>query len=299
MISKISIILVNYNGSNDTLECINSLKKCNYPNYEVVVVDNSSKDNDRDNLVKNMPNDIKIIFSNINTGFSGGNNLGINYAINNGAEYICLLNNDTVVEFDFLSNLYSIITKHSNIGIVSPMIKNYYNHSEITYGGGFVNHIKGGVFIYGINSDDHEIMQQCRKITFASGCCMLFRKEVFLNIGGLPEDYFLYFEDTDFSEKAINLGFEIWYAPSAVIYHKESVSTNKNSPNYQYYFVRNRLFFIRDNFNIINKFSAYPITLLYAIKKIITKQFQFRNVLDGCVDFLKGKNGKRDNNFIY
>ena len=291
---RVSIILVNFNGSDDTIECIKSLEQLIYPNYNIIVVDNASEPEQIMKLDSISSDGVHIIKSKENLGFSGGNNLGIKHAFKLGAQYVCLLNNDTVVDKMFLNYLVDRIELDYNIGIVCPKICEYYNKKRISYGGGEINYTKGGCFIYGINVYDEKIMNQSRPITFASGCCMLIRKEVIDKIGYLPEEYFLYYEDTDYSVRTIEFGFRIWYDSNAVIWHKESVSTGKGSPNYQYYFTRNRLMFIRKNFMVKNKLTAYPITFMYIIKSIIQKKFGFKHSFLGVKDFVLGNKGKRE-----
>lgn len=290
----VSIILVNYNGAVHTLECVKSLDNVNYSNFEIIIVDNASKQEDVEILRSLKSNKrVKLIESNENTGFSGGNNIGLRECIKYNNDYIMLLNNDTVVEPDFINVMLNDFS--NDIGLVCPKICNYYNHNEVSYAGGYINTLKGGVFIYGINSLDKNEYIKPKEITFASGCCMLMKADVIKKAGFLPEEYFLYFEDTDFSVRVSKCGYKMWYEPKAVIYHKESVSTEKCSPNYQYYFVRNRFMFIHKNIKLKNKLTAYPISCLYVIKSILKKRFNWSDSLQGLRDFLIGKTGKREN----
>lgn len=289
---KIYIVLVNYNGTTDTNECIDSLLNIRYSNFKVVIVDNNSETNQIESLISLDNDKVEIILNDTNVGFSGGNNIGIEHALKNGADYICILNNDTVVETDFLNELLNRFECDTNVGVCCPQIRSYYEQNVVTYGGGEINYLKGGVYIFGINEINEGKNKEARYISFATGCCSLIKREVFEKIGLLPENYFLYYEDTDFSVK-VQSKYKIWYEPKAVIYHKESVSTGKYSDNYQYYFVRNRLIFIRDNFSLKQKLSAYPITCLYIIKKIIEKNFMLNNVVDALNDYIHGRDGKR------
>ena len=289
---KVSIVLVNYNSSDHTLECINSLMNIDYKNFEIIIVDNASGMLERKKLDQISLENVKIINSDVNLGFSGGNNLCISEVMSN-SEFILLLNNDTVVEQNFLTELVMAAKSNKNIGIVCPQIFNYYNRSEVSYAGGDINYLKGSVYIVGINDKRKDLYEVPRKISFATGCCMLINSKVFKDVGLLPEEYFLYFEDTDFSVRVIRKGYSIWYQPTAKIYHKESVSTKRYSDNYQYYFVRNRFYFIKKNYLIVNKFTAYPISLLYVIKKILEKKFTFRNSFYAIRDFLNNNMGKR------
>lgn len=293
-IPKICIILVNYNTSQDTLECVNSLLGCNYDNLSIVIVDNGSSDENIEILKTINDDNVHIIYNCVNAGFSGGNNIGIIYSLKKGTDFICLLNNDTVVESDFLVPMVETLMESSRNMIVCPRIIDYFNREKTTYGGGELNYFKGGVFIEGVNRYDLNIINSKRRITFASGCCMLMKKELFDYVGMLPEQFFLYYEDAAFSAKVIKKGYNIIYDPRALIYHKESTSTKAGSPNYQYYFVRNRLFYIKEYFTTKQKLTAYPISIMYIIKKILKGDFDLYNPMCGVYDFIKGKSGKRD-----
>lgn len=292
---KVGIILVNYNGAKDTIECLNSLKNIYYSNKCIYIVDNNSNEKDVKFLENNINySDVKIIKLKENIGFSGGNNIGIKEALADNCEVIGLLNNDTTVEVDFLNQLVEKLFSDERIGAVVPQIRDYYNKSIVTYGGGEINYLKGSVFIEGINRYEDSINNAERCVTFGHGCCLFMKSKVISKVGLLPEEYFLYFEDTDYSIQLTNSGYKILYCPESIIYHKESVSTKKGSDNFQYYFTRNRFYFIKKNFKLLSKLTAYPISVLYLIKKMLLKEFEFKNVKVGLIDYSRGKTGKRD-----
>ena len=293
---KVGIILVNYNGAKDTIECLNSLHTVNYLNKLIYVVDNNSNKDDVDYLEKKkikLP-EVRIIKLKENIGFSGGNNVGIKEAMADGCEVIGLLNNDTIVETDFLNQLVVKLFSDERIGAVVPQIRDYYNKSIVTYGGGEINYLKGSVFIEGINRYEDSINNAERCVTFGHGCCLFMKSKVISKVGLLPEEYFLYFEDADYSIQLTNSGYKILYCPESIIYHKESVSTKKGSDNFQYYFTRNRFYFIKKNFKLLSKLTAYPISVLYLIKKMLLKEFELKNIKVGLIDYSRGKTGKRD-----
>ncbi|CAD0180095.1 glycosyltransferase family 2 protein [Streptococcus thermophilus] len=293
---KVGIILVNYNGAKDTIECLNSLHTVNYLNKLIYVVDNNSNKDDVDYLEKKKINfpEVRIIKLKENIGFSGGNNVGIKEAMADGCEVIGLLNNDTIVETDFLNQLVVKLFSDERIGAVVPQIRDYFNKSIVTYGGGEINYLKGSVFIEGINRYEDSINNAERCVTFGHGCCLFMKSKVISKVGLLPEEYFLYFEDADYSIQLTNSGYKILYCPESIIYHKESVSTKKGSDNFQYYFTRNRFYFIKKNFKLLSKLTAYPISVLYLIKKMLLKEFELKNIKVGLIDYSRGKTGKRD-----
>ena len=287
----IYIITVNFNTSDHTIELIKSLREINYKNYRIIIVDNGSEILDYKKL-KCIEEDSIIIRSDINLGFSGGNNIGIKRAIEEGSEYILLLNNDTTVEKDFLLTLVESI-KRNDADVVCPKILNYYDKRIINYAGGDIIPYKGAVNIYGLGEYDSKKYDVCKEVTFAHGCCMLISREALIACGGLEDSYFLYFEDTDLSAKLKAIGKKIIYEPKALVYHKESISTKRFSDNYQYYFCRNRLQFIRNNIKYPMKILAIIYTFFYIMKHLLKGNFKSYNCISAIKDFINGKLGKR------
>ena len=250
---KIALIVLNYKGLENTLQCIESLRRINKPgfNHEIIVVENGSQDGSAEALSK--IKDIQLIESDKNLGFSGGMNLGISFALNRQADYVILLNNDTYVDPNFAANL---VKAAKDAQIVCPKIyfapgfefhKKRYKKSDlgkvIWYAGGQIDWQN----IIGIHLGVDEIDQgqfKKREISFATGCCMLISADVFNKIGMLDEKYFLYLEDMDLSYRAQKAGFKILFEPSAVIWHKNAASAGGSGSRLQeYYFTRNRLLF--------------------------------------------------------
>lgn len=290
---KVYIILVNYNGSVDTIECIESLKVIEHSNYEIVVVDNNSTDENK-KLLERYSNIAKIIFLDDNLGFSGANNKGIEEALKNNADYILLLNNDTIVEKDFLNVLVETATANNNKCAVTGKINYYYSKDKIWYGGGEISKWKGNAYHLNENRSSDEYGNEFSEVTFITGCMILIPIGVIKNIGLMSEDYFLYFEDVDFSQKILNAGFKLYYDPKSVIYHKVSASTGTVSNLFLYYYCRNRLIFIKNNLGFINRLSAYVVFSLARIKNIISKKENKYIVKEGVMDFLKNKKGKKN-----
>lgn len=278
------IILVNYRTVNDTIECVESLKQIKYKNYNIVVVDNYSNDGSLEKLEE--CTGIKVIESRENKGFAGGNNIAIEYALKNKAEYILLLNNDTTVDPDFLSEL--IRNDSEEVGILTGKILFYTDRNMLWYAGGQISKIKGTTEVNGYKIDKGQYNEN-KYVTFASGCCMLIKRNLIEKIGLLKEDYFLYFEDSDYCARVQKSGYKIKYCAKSIIYHKVSTSTGKYSYNYLYYFTRNRLLFINDNLEGIYKISAYIYSLIFIfIKSVIRKQNKIP-ICKGICHFLIGK----------
>ncbi len=299
MQKKVYIIVLNWNGKNDTLECIKSLQKIDYNNYKIVVVDNGSKD-DSVFEIKKQFSEVKIIENKKNLGFSGGNNVGVRDAINNGADYVLLINNDTTVEEKFLSKLVELGESDKKIGILGSKICFYNEPNRIWFAGGKINWLKNKGTHIGLDEIDNRQYDKTKKVDYLTGCCLLIKREVIEKVGILAEDYFLYYEDTDFSLRVKNTGYKVIYVPKSKIYHKISRSTNPGSSNYIYYHTRNGLALAKRNGSFLNKIILYPYCVYLFLKQIIKIIFisQKRNwafaVLKGEKDFLLGKMGKAD-----
>jgi len=253
---KVSIIILNWNGLKDTIECLESLKKITYPNYEVIIVDNGSEGNDADVLEEKYRDYIKLIRNKENLGFAGGNNVGIRKVLKEGkSKYILLLNNDTVAERDFLYELVKYYDEST--GICAPLIFNFYKLNEIWSSGGEFNILKG---IY--SNSTREIKRNQRETSFISGCCWLVREEIFRKFGLLDEKYFLYSEDMDFCYHLKKASYKLKVIPSSVIFHKISRTVKKDSPLLFYYFHRSKLIFLRKNYKGFKKLFYLNLNII-------------------------------------
>lgn len=288
------IIIINYKGISDTLACIESLLKISYSNYKIVVVDNNSEDESVEMLNKMYQgiDIIHVIESKENFGFSGGNNLGIKYALENNCKYVLLLNNDTVVEQNFLDSIINVMEQDSEAGIYTGKINYYSNKNKIWFGGGKFIWWKGNSEHIGCNEKDDGSFDLTQKITFATGCYMLMKASVIKKVGLMPEKYFLYYEDTEYSNRFIRQGYNIVYYPQSIIYHKVSASTGIQSDLSQYYINRNRLIYIRDNILGMKKVVAYVFYTFSTLKNIFNKKYRFQIVKRSWLDFMKGLEGR-------
>ncbi|WP_297634869.1 glycosyltransferase family 2 protein [uncultured Clostridium sp.] len=246
------IILVNYNGFEDTKECIASLKKIDYKNYKIILVDNASVEKANLNF-----DGVITIKSKVNLGFAGGNNLGVKKALKDKADYILLLNNDTTVEKDFLSELVKTAMKDNKIGVVGGKINYFDEKDKIWYAGGKVNSFTARTRHIGVNEIDKGEYDKESETEYVTGCMMLVPAKVIEDVGMMEEDYFLYYEETDWNMKIKNGGYKIVYNPKAKIYHKISSSTQKISDIVSYYYDRNSYYFIMRNFGTKNKMFMF------------------------------------------
>jgi len=217
---KVSIIILNWNRLEDTIECLQSLKRINYPDYEVILVDNASSGDDVRVLKEKYGDYIDVIANDKNYGFAKGNNIGMRYAQNNSnPSYLLLLNNDTVVAPDFLNEMVEVAECDRGIGIVCPMIYWYDEPQKIWYGKIMKVDLYRGICIEKpIQSPDESVITT----GFATGAAMLLRRETIEKVGLLPQYYFFGVEDIDYSIHTLRSGFKIAIATRALVWHKGS-----------------------------------------------------------------------------
>lgn len=285
----VSIILVNYNGYRDTVGCVKSLRKIDYENFEIIVVDNGSTMLPTEEQRRYLNEHTSLISSGKNLGFSGGNNLGMEYAKNHNPRYFLLLNNDTEVDPDFLSVLVDEAEKHSDAGIVCGKIRLFDSPDRIWFAGGDFDTVTGKVTHFKYNEIDSDCGEWVKEITFATGCLWLLPVKVKEKIGLMNESMFLYAEDMDYSYRVIQNGYKIYYCNHSVIYHKVSRSTGAASFITQYYMVRNNLIIIR--MYGTKKTSAYIKQIHYWCKDVLRGRKKWRPVLKGIIDFIRHIDG--------
>ncbi len=217
---KVSIIILNWNGLEDTIECLNSLRKITYPDYEVIVVDNASKGDDVRILKENFNDYIHVIENDKNFGFADGCNIGMRYAISGETDYVLLMNNDTTVAPDFLTEMVRVGESDESIGILGPKIYFYDEPNVIWEAGGKINWWLGSIDIYAYGEVDIAQRDNITETDLVSGAAMLIKRELLDRISLLDASFFFGFEDYDFCIRACKAGFKVVYVPSAKIWHK-------------------------------------------------------------------------------
>lgn len=252
---KIFVNLITFNDSTSTNECLRSLEKLNKKGFElfVVVVDNGSKE--RFEVKREYSFNLKILYSEDNLGFSGGQNYGIKYALKENADFIVVLNNDTVTDENLIVELLGSFDD-PKIGVVCPKIyfaKGYEYHKDryaekdlgkiFWYAGGVIDWKNVFGNHRGVDEVDKGQYNLREEIEVATGCCMMVGREIFEKVGMFDENFFLYFEDADLSMRLKKQGFKIIYEPKAILWHKNAVATGSGSPLQDYYITRNRLVF--------------------------------------------------------
>lgn len=262
MMPKVSIIILNWNGLEDTIECLESIKKITYPNYEVIVVDNGSKGNDAEVLREKFGKYIHLIRNEKNYGYTGGNNIGIKYALNNcQPDYLLILNNDVVVDPDFLTEMVRMAESDASIGIVGSKTCLYNSPDRLQLAWYEVDMDKGRAFHVGSGEVDQGQYGDAKEVSYVQGSCFLVKQKVIQNAGLFDESYFCYWDETDYCFRVRKAGYKIVYAPSAKIWHKKSTSLKPwyktlhkrdqvNTPPYQIYFMT------RNNFKFMKKHAT-------------------------------------------
>lgn len=256
---KVFAVTINYKGHKDTIDLLKSLQKIkkNNINLNVVVVDNFPADQIKLDPADYQDINLKVIYNKKNLGFSGGNNVGIEHSLENGADYILILNNDTLVEPNFLEELINVLEKDPRNGVSVPKIyfakgfefhKNRYKESELGkvlwYGGGLFDWSNVIGHHRGVDEVDRGQYDEIEPTELASGCCFLVKREVLEKVRGYDDNYFLYYEDADLSQRIIKKGYRIMYTPKSLVWHKNAQSTGGSGSSLQdYYITRNRLMF--------------------------------------------------------
>jgi GT2 family glycosyltransferase len=349
---KVSIVILNWNDWKDTIECLESIFRIDYPNYQVIVVDNSSKndsverikawaegrqevltpepnhplyhlshpsvqkpipyiEHDRrtaeegglpekekllyEKLPKGIPHPLILIQSGDNLGFAGGNNIGIKYALaKNDFEYVWLLNNDTVVDKEALTEMVKLTESGDKIDATGSKLL-YYDRPNIiqAMGGGRINKLLGTLKQVGHLEKDNGQWDKKLEVEHIIGASMLVKKNVIKEAGLMDESYFFYCEETDWCLRIKRLGWKLFYCPKSKVWHKEGGTIGYKSPISDYYSTRNNLILWKKFFR-----SYLPIVfIILFVGKIVNRlrRKQLNNILyvfKGYKDFLKGKRGK-------
>lgn len=279
----ISIITVNHNNTAVTKSLLESIALSSYSNYEIIVVDNGSKNDSASKLTNYFPS-IKLITSESNLGFAGGNNLGIQHAL---GEFVFFVNNDTVFTENLMSLLCSRLLSNENIGVVSPMILYHDNPLLIQYVGSTeMNKLTVRNRHVGNGEENYGQFDKEKHTFYAHGAAMMVPMKVISDVGLMCNQFFLYYEELDWCERIRSAGYSINVVPQAKIYHKESMTAGKNSPLKTYYLTRSRFLFARRNINGFN----YILPLLFLLfvswpKNTIALMFKRIHLIAYCSAF--------------
>ncbi len=260
-----SFLTVNYRQPEVTQELIRSLEKLSYSNWELVVVNNDDASNAELAQALGKKERITYLESGKNLGFAGGNNVGLPHC---RGEYVFFINNDTEVPEDLLEKSLSVIRQYPDFGMMSPKIKFFHEDNLIQYAGAtpmsVVTIRNAGI---GAGEKDTGQYDDVRETAFIHGAAMIVPQKVICEVGPMYADFFLYYEELDWSARVARAGYKIMYNGMATVYHKESVSTGVNSPLKIYYLTRNRLLFARRNYPAWRVFLAWIYFSFIAVPK--------------------------------
>lgn len=291
----VAIIILNWNGLTDTLECISSLQKLNYKNRQIIVVDNNS--NEDLTPLKEMTEDVLLIRNKENYGYAQGNNVGIRKALELGCKYCWILNNDTTVERDSLACMVRELENERELAAVTNLILYYDDPSLAWFAGGFFDKGLPAIRAYfeKINVAEEKKTGPVVETEYLCGCSFVARTAALEAIGGFDEGYFCYVEDVDLSLTLVVAGYNIGYVPGAVVWHKVSRSSGNHSPIKLYYKHRNVIYFLK-------KFDA-PASVLFSwwwtsLRFFLSLAVKHRNyrasryLFLGLVDAVRNKRGR-------
>lgn len=342
---KVSIIILNWNGWKDAIECLESLYQITYPNYEVIVVDNGSEDDSIQKIkeycegkieveskffeylienkpikiikyqrekaeaevgkqleIGDLPSHKKLILikNEKNDGFAEGNNVGVRYALKAlNPAYILLLNNDTVVDPDFLGELVKVGESDERIGIMGAVNYYYDKPEKIWFSGGKINFWNGKVYNIGVNEIEKEKSDKIREVDYVAGSCFCVTKEVIEKIGMLDHEYFVYWEEADWCVRALKAGYKVLNVPNAKIWHKVSSTSKKIVGFFEYYYTRNTFLFMKKHttriqfFSFILWFFVFNFWFRTSILLIYHKNMKalisfYKGIKDGLLRVMRG-----------
>lgn len=246
------VVLLNWNSYDETRTAVESVQRMDYPNFRILIIDNGSQDGSASELKKLTCERVDLQVSPVNTGYTGGCNLGMERALAMGAQYIWLLNNDAVVEPSTLSSIVALAESDDLIGLVTPQIAAL-DEDRITFAGGIIS------TKYGLYDDTHdpvvaaEWTERYPDAGLVIGTAMLVRAELVRRIGMLDTTFFAYFEDIDYSVRSANAGFRNVVDPNSVVRHLEKNHNKKPReirPHYWYYMARNESRFWRKHLGL-------------------------------------------------
>lgn len=278
---RVAVVILNFKVRELTLKCLESVLKSSFKNLLIIVIDNNSKDGLELELPKLKA--VHFIQTGTNLGYTGGNNVGIKYALKQGCDFIFVLNPDTTVEPQRISYLIKAFDNPS-VGAVSPKIL-FAGTKKIWYAGGIFDKANVIGSHRGVDKQDQDQYNEAEETDYVTGAALFIRSDVLERVGLFDERYFLYYEDADLSFRIKRAGFKCWYEPRAILYHKNAQSTGLGSPLQDYYITRNRMLFA---------FKFLPFRTRFAILREAIKNWQIPARRKAFLDFLLGRFGKGD-----
>jgi GT2 family glycosyltransferase len=299
---QVATVVLNWNGKNDTLACLHSLQEQEEVKVKVILVDNGSVDNSVLDVSDQFPNAV-VIENGANLGYAGGNNVGIRYALDQGFQYIMVLNNDTVLAPQCISRLLADLQLHPDAAAAGPKSFYFETPETIYFAGGRISR-DGRTLHVGIGTQDGPKYNVPCDTEWLTGCAILFRSKSLKEVGLFEPKYYVLYEDADWSLRARTRGYRLRFVPGAALWHKTSPSIGKTwSPLYLYYYTRNNFLWIERNFSLPQKprFYYYALNRAFDISVLGTKELAptekrlvRRSVWKGIVDYLFRRFGQQN-----
>ena len=288
----VAAVILNWNNWLDTLTCVAACKKLEWPNVCILVVDNHSSDDSMKILLQNYP-DLEIIQTGTNLGFAGGNNIGIRRALELGADYVWLLNNDATPAPKALAPLVHALQNDSSAACAASKIYYQDDPQRIWFAGGAWS--KGYLRLrqQGANQLDRGQFDDIRAVGSVTGCSMLIPIDKIRAVGMLDERYFLYWEDTDWSANAQKRGYRLLFVPGSHVWHKVSATIAPRSFLQYYYYTRNGLLFCREHDLLVLPWFLACLAVDVVVGLAKGNKSMLRGFIKGCADFLRGRFGQQ------
>jgi GT2 family glycosyltransferase len=278
---SVFVIILNWNGWEDTLDCLSSLEHLDYQAYEVVVVDNGSTDGSEEKIREAYP-DVVVLQTGENLGFAGGNNAGIRYALERGADHVWLLNNDAVVHPGSLTPLVKEALSEASIGMVGSKINYYQDPDVIWFAGGTIDPLTGKTGHSLMGKKDTGGRDEPRDVDYASACSLLVTRGVLEDVGLMDTRFFLYFEETDWAARCRRRGWRVRYQPASKIWHKVSRASKLDSPGMIFHFTRSSMLFARKHI------SSRPVLPLIVVSRHHVLPFLARGKMATALAGIRG-----------
>ena len=262
---RVSILILTWNTCEEVLTCVGHALAMDYPNYEVVVIDNASRDGTSAAVRERYPA-VTLLENSENLGYAGGNNRGIEYAVEHGAEYVLIVNSDTVMPSDLLTKIVDIASSSDDIAAVG--VKNLKMSDPSTVWAAYLEltYRRELLHVVGREQPDSPALSVVKDVPGVSGACMLLSRRALEAVGLLDETFFMYHEDLDWCQRAISKDYRCVYAGTAHILHKGSSSTLRTRAGY-YFLVRNSILFARKHGNMLQFLNVLASTFLYGMRK--------------------------------
>jgi GT2 family glycosyltransferase len=292
---RLVVVVLNWNNVADTLRCLEALAASDYEGFEVVIVDNASTDGSVAGLRERYPA-LTILENERNLGYTGGNNVGIDHALKRGAEYVLLLNDDSVVAPDALSALMAAAADHPEAGFLGAKLLSLDEPTKILSAGGVLAGDWNSAH-RGMGERDAGQYDGLAEVDWLSGCALLVSREAIHQVGILDSSFFAYYEDVEWCFRGRRAGFKVVYVPDARVWHPDGQEYYSNSPRVTYYMARNHLLFMKKHLGVAAVARRLACCLLMLVNWTVRpkwrhKRAQCHALLRALVDFGSGRFGQ-------